>query len=132
MTAPARQIPGHSSPGRSSARCRRRPGRLAEIPHRNGKRREQAKPKESWAPLNRRAAGQLAELTARAVAVAALEDPLGVTSLLEAGAEEQITKLLDRNPAAALDNQYSVARLLDRLSSPGGRRGFPHDVGDLP
>jgi len=40
---------------------------------------------------------------------------------LEAGAEEQVTKLLDRNPAAAvaLDNQYSVARLLDRLRAVG-------------
>ena len=39
--------------------------------------------------------------------------------MLEAGAEEQVNKLLDRNPAAALDNQYSVARLLDRLRAAG-------------
>ena len=63
--------------------------------------------------------------TARAVTGAALEDPLGVANLLdrlrEAGAEEQVTKLLARNPAAAvaLDNQYSVARLLDRLRAVG-------------
>jgi hypothetical protein len=50
------------------------------------------------------AAAQVTVLAARAVAGAALEDPLGVANLLdrmrEAGAEEQVTKLLDRNPAA--------------------------------
>jgi hypothetical protein len=41
--------------------------------------------------------------------------------MLEASADEQVTKLLGRNAAAtvALDNSYSVARLLGRLRAVG-------------
>ena len=44
-----------------------------------------------------------------------------MASLLAAGADEQVTDLLARNPAAAitLDNQFSVARLLDSLRKAG-------------
>jgi hypothetical protein len=67
------------------------------------------------------AAGQVAALAATG---AALDDPYGVAILLdtlrEAGAEEQVTELLARNPAAVdLDNQYRVARLLNLLRAPG-------------
>jgi uncharacterized protein YidB (DUF937 family) len=70
-------------------------------------------------------AGQVADLTARTIADAALEDPLGVVSMLdrmlEAGAGEQVSKLLARNPAAtvALVDGFGVAKLLDRLQAAG-------------
>jgi len=71
------------------------------------------------------AAGQVAELAARAAAGAALDDPYGVASLLAglrtAGADEQATKLLARNPAAdvALDSPDGVAILLGTLREAG-------------
>ena len=60
-----------------------------------------------------------------AAAHAALDDPVGVARLLgklrEAGAHEQATALLDRDPAAqvALDDPVGVARLLGELREAG-------------
>ena len=56
---------------------------------------------------------------------ASLDDPYAVARLLdalrEAGAGEQVTALLDRDPAAhaSLDDPYAVARLLDALREAG-------------
>jgi len=54
--------------------------------------------------------------------------------MLEAGAEEQVTKLLARNPAVAvaLDNLYSVARLLDRLRAIGAAEQVTELTARLP
>ena len=74
------------------------------------------------------AAGQVAELAARAAAGAALDDPYGVASLLAAlrtaGADKQVTKLLARNPAAAVavDDPDGVAILLGTLREAGAEK----------
>jgi uncharacterized protein YidB (DUF937 family) len=62
-----------------------------------------------------------------AAAHVALDDPLGVASLLDelrkAGAQDQAAALLRRDPAAhvALDNPYGVAYLLDELRKAGAQ-----------
>ncbi len=62
-----------------------------------------------------------------AVAHAALEDPGAVAELLhkvrKADAHDQVTALLDRDPAAhvSLDDPHGVARLLDELQEAGAR-----------
>ena len=66
-----------------------------------------------------------------AVAHAALDDPGAVAELLhklrEADAQDQVTALLDRDPAArvSLDDPHGVARLLDEPAG-GGRAGPGH------
>ena len=65
--------------------------------------------------------GDTARAARWAVGHAALDDPRSVAQLLkalqDAGAEEQVAVLLDRNPAerAVLDNSEAVARLLNAL-----------------
>ncbi|WP_330342618.1 hypothetical protein [Streptomyces sp. NBC_00557] len=65
--------------------------------------------------------------TAWAAAHASLDDPYTVARLLdalrEAGAQEQVTALLARDPAAhaSLDDPYTVAELLDALREAGAQ-----------
>ena len=85
-----------------------------------------------WTACGRRARDeQVTALAGRAAAHASLDDPGAVASLLdslrEAGAQEQVTALLRRDPAAhaSLDDPDGVARLLDAAC---GRRARAEQV----